>query len=223
MSKRNTLRFAPAGALLLLALLAQPALAVDFEVTITNLTANQTFTPIVVASHRPANLIFGLGRPASTELEALAEGGETAPLLSLLQASPLVSEAKSTGAPLMPGASVTVMISANGGSRRLSLGSMLVPTNDGFFALQNVMLDPAQGRAELYAPAYDAGSEANDERCASIPGPPTVCQGEGTNPSRAGAEGYVHIHRGIHGIADLADETFDWRNPVARVVVQRVH
>ena len=25
-----------------------------------------------------------------------------------------------------------------------------------------------------------------------------------------GGEGFVHIHRGIHGVGDLAPSTFDW-------------
>jgi hypothetical protein len=32
-------------------------------------------------------------------------------------------------------------------------------------------------------------------------------------------EGYVYISNGISGIGDLAPNDFDWRNPVARVVV----
>jgi hypothetical protein len=37
-----------------------------------------------------------------------------------------------------------------------------------------------------------------------------------------GAEGYVHIHSGIHGIGDLEPAQADWNNPVAIVKIQRV-
>src|SRR5687768_7405275 len=85
MSKVNRLRLAVStGALLALGMVAQPSSAIDYDVTITNLTANVAFTPIVLATHRPANLFYWLGEPASVPLEALAEGGETAPLLALL-------------------------------------------------------------------------------------------------------------------------------------------
>ena len=36
-------------------------------------------------------------------------------------------------------------------------------------------------------------------------------------------EGYVHIHRGMHGIGDLAPEIYDWRNPVAAITITRAH
>lgn len=69
------------------------------------------------------------------------------------------------------------------------------------------------------SPAYDAGSEPNDEQCVNIPGP--VCGGAGGSPD-TGGEGYVHIHAGIHGIGDLVAADRDWRNPVAKVVIKRV-
>jgi hypothetical protein len=37
-----------------------------------------------------------------------------------------------------------------------------------------------------------------------------------------GAEEYVHIHSGIHGIGDLDPAEFDWRNPVATIRIQKV-
>jgi len=36
-----------------------------------------------------------------------------------------------------------------------------------------------------------------------------------------GAESFVHIHRGIHGTGDLDASTKDWRNPVARIRIER--
>ena len=73
------------------------------------------------------------------------------------------------------------------------------------------------------SPAYDAGSEPNDELCAKIPGP--ACGGEGGSPDASG-EGYVHIHihihAGIQGIGDLTSADYDWRNPTARIVIKRV-
>lgn len=48
-----------------------------YEVTVTNLTRGQQFTPILVASHKEGVKLFTLGRPASVELEFLAEDGGT--------------------------------------------------------------------------------------------------------------------------------------------------
>ena len=68
---------------------------------------------------------------------------------------------------------------------------------------------------------YDAGTEANDELCAHIPGPAGVYAGKGFNSARDDVN-FVHIHSGIHGIGDLSAATYDWRNPVASIVITRV-
>ena len=47
---------------------------------------------------------------------------------------------------------------------------MLIPTNDAFVGL-NTELPHDFATKEVYANVYDAGSEWNDELCASIPGP----------------------------------------------------
>ena len=73
----------------------------------------------------------------------------------------------------------------------------------------------------VFARAYDSGTEMNDELCANIPAGGS-CGGTGFDPDRTAAEGYVHVHRGIHGVGpDLSPETYDWRNPVARIVITR--
>ena len=70
-------------------------------------------------------------------------------------------------------------------------------------------------------PAYDAGTEVNDEKCENIPGPP--CDDKGANGVEEG--GVVHIHNGIHGIGGDGVEPaeHDWRNPVAKITVTRVN
>lgn len=194
----------------------------QYEVTITNVTRGQVFTPIVVASHKDGFHLFSAGQPASVELEQIAEGGDTGPLETSLRGSPDVLEVADSGAPLPPGQSVTVMVNTRGQFDHLSVVSMLVPTNDAFFALNGVEGPKGKNTSVLYVPAYDAGTEANDELCTSIPGPPVLCNGEGFNASREGAEGYIHIHAGIHGIGDLVAAERDWRNPVARITIRRV-
>ena len=51
-----------------------------YEVTITNLTRGQSFTPILVASHRGNVGLFAVGTPADEGLATLAEGGDVGPL-----------------------------------------------------------------------------------------------------------------------------------------------
>lgn len=200
------------------------AQVVHYEVTITNLTRGQTFTPILVASHQAGLTLFRLGAPASRPLAILAEEGDTGPLTTRLQARPKVREVVNSGGLLAPGASATVLVEAPGRFNHISVASMLIPTNDAFFALNGVQGPSDNDVLRLFSPAYDAGSEVNDELCASIPGPNFVeCGGPGGGGQPAGgAEGYVHIHAGIHGIGDLNASRRDWRNPVAQITIRRI-
>ena len=70
----------------------------------------------------------------------------------------------------------------------------------------------------IMALAYDAGSETNTEDCASIPGPP--CGNPGVRDT-SNAEGFVHIHSGIHGVGDVTESTYTWDGPVALVEIKR--
>jgi len=191
-----------------------------YEVTVTNLTRGQRFTPILVASHRAGPTLFTEGSAATVPLEILAEGGDTGPLAAFLTSDPLVRDVADSGRLLDPGASVTVSVEAGSGFDHVSVVSMLIPTNDGFFALNGVPAPQGVAPLTLYSPAWDAGTESNDELCIHIPGPP--CMGEGFSASRAGAEGFVRIHEGIHGIGDAMPAVRDWRNPVAKIVIRPV-
>lgn len=195
---------------------AQSANGAMYEVTITNITRGAFFTPILVASHRFGVKLFDLGQPASADLAILAEDGDIAPLEQALRADSRVIDVANSAGLLEPGQSVTVRVAAQSADR-VSLAAMILPTNDGFIALNGVAA-PRFGSETYWVPGYDAGSEPNDERCPAIPGP--QCGGEGASPS-AGGEGYVHIHAGIHGIADLKAEEYDWRNPVATVTIRK--
>ncbi len=190
-----------------------------YHVTVTNITNSISFTPILVTSHRKGISLYELGSPASDELTAVAEGGDTAPLAAVLEADPRVADVQNSGGLLEPGQSVTVTVSARKGARYISLASMMLPTNDGFIALNSVKA-PRHRTVTYYSQGFDAGTEPNDELCISIPGP--TCGGQGPSPG-AGGEGYVHINRGIHGIGDLAPDVYDWRNPVAEINITRAH
>ena len=193
-----------------------------YEVTITNLTQAEKFTPILVASHKKSMKLFELGAMASPELTNIAEGGAIGDMAALLMANPNVIDVADSGGLLPPngllepGASVTVTVSAKG-AKYISLASMLIPTNDAFIALNGVRVNGKE--SGYWVQAYDAGTETNDEDCANIPGPD--CGGSPFSPLDTG-EGYVYIHGGIHGIGDLDAALYDWRNPVAYVKVVKV-
>ncbi len=72
------------------------------------------------------------------------------------------------------------------------------------------MMDTADGVARV----YDAGTEANTESCAHIPGPP--CGNAGVRVTD-GAEGVVSHHEGILGIGDLDQAIHGWTDPVVTV------
>ena len=165
--------------------------------------------------------VFAVGSPASDELAALAEGGDVAPLTTLLETNNKVVAVVNPGGLLAPGASTTVTVSATHGAKRISVVSMLIPTNDAFLALNSVAAVKKKNRSKTYySPAYDAGSEPNDELRSNIPG--SVCGGAGGSPA-IGGEDYVHIYAGIHGIGDLDASEFDWRNPVAKITIRRLN
>ncbi len=210
---------------LLLATGAQADKLQSYEITITNITKNQTFTPQLVVTHNASVRLFTLGQPASPALEMLAEGGATQPLTDLLLN--LGANTQTIGGLLLPGEMATVVIEAHRG-QVLSLAAMLIPTNDTFVALDRVRL-PFYGTSRHVAVAYDAGTEPNDQNCANIPGP--RCGGEGfSGGPQEGDEGYVHVGNGFHELgADDGDGnevlgplTYDWRNPVAQVTVRRL-
>ncbi len=194
----------------------------SYKVTITNITRNLVLTPILVASHRKGVKIFRLGEKASFELGRVAEGGDIGPMADALVANSKVVDVADSGGPLGPGQSVTVEVDAKHGAHYITVASMELPTNDGFIALNGVRVPRFfHGSRTFYSPVYDAGTEANDELCDHIPGPPGfVCTGEAFSEENESDEGFVHIHSGIHGIGDLMPEKYDWRNPAVKVTIQ---
>ena len=188
-----------------------------YEITVTNMTKGQTFTPILVLTHKKGVRLFTPGAPASEALAVLAESGDTGPLTMMMSMNPKVGDIVTSDGLLFPGETKTIMIPRSRRYHYISLAAMIIPTNDGFIALNGVQAPILRKTVMNLSPAYDAGSELNDELCANIPGP--VCGGEPV--SEADGEGYVRIHEGIHGIGDLDESMYDWRNPVARIVIEK--
>ncbi len=187
-----------------------------YEVTVTNLTKSVAFTPIMVAAHHKNVPLFELGEQASDAISAVAEGGDTSGLAAMF--SHPYDQVSSTAGLLMAGQSATVTFEGLGRHTRFSVASMLLPTNDAFVAAQSVRA-PKRGAKTYYLRAYDAGTETNDELCASIPGP--QCGGEPFSPNDQG-EGFIYVHSGIHGIGDLSASEYSWSNPVLKVTIERV-
>lgn len=199
------------------------AFPVKYRVTITNLTHGTAITPLLVASHSSDVHLFVLGSPASDELRTLAEEGNPMPLANALEMTPGVRDVTTGDSATPPGMTATFQISA-GPLDRISIAAMLVPTNDGFVAIDAAPVPLPFQHETLYANGYDAGTEVNDELCSSIPGPNyPECGGPGGGAQVGGGEGFVFVHSGIHGVGDFAPADRDWRNPVAKVVIERIH
>jgi hypothetical protein len=222
--------FAPAPLLV-----AQNENAGTFEVRVTNLTRGQRFTPLFVVSHNSSIRTFDLGVAASSQLKALAEEGNFAPLADQLRNREGVCGIANSPTPppaarlIAPGATITVNVEGGPQCDRISVLAMLIPTNDGFLAVNSVEVPRNRDTVVVMSPVYDAGTERNDELCASIPGPgftecitPSNPEGNGGGASVNQGEGFVHIHAGIHGGGNLSAAMRDWRNPAARIAVRRV-
>lgn len=190
-----------------------------YEVTVTNLTKGQSFTPILGATHARSVSAFTVGEQASDELAVLAESGGIDPLKNALESNPKVADTAASEGLLTPGQSTTLTIETKRGLNRLTVAAMLIPTNDAFMAINSVKLPRFKG-ATYYATAYDAGSETNDENCQFIPGP--VCGGEGVSENDTG-EGYIYPSPGISGEADLSSLQYNWQGRVAKIEVKRVY
>jgi len=188
-----------------------------YEVTVTNLTRNQVFSPLLAATHRAPGAMFTPGLPASDELALLAEEGDNSALMTALLRRGDIGDIQSGEGGILPGHSDTLTLTTFGSNRVLSLASMLVNTNDAFVGLESVRL-PKRSSSQ-FAIAFDAGSEFNSESCAYVPGP--ACGSSMAHDPRD-AEGSVYVSNGIHGIGDLPSDSYDWRNPVAYVTIRRV-
>jgi hypothetical protein len=189
-----------------------------YRVTVTNLTRGQGFGLPLVYAHDGQQSVFEVGMSASPELAVLAEDGNNMPLAEALKASSHVKSVVAGTEPILPGKSMSYEIMTSGYYPYVGVAGMLGTTNDTFGAVTALMV-PRHGKSMDYGVAYDAGSERNSELCKFIPGPP--CGNPGVRDTE-GAEGYVYVSSGIHGIGDLPEEQFDWRNPVIRVTIERI-
>jgi hypothetical protein len=184
-----------------------------YEVTVTNLTKGITFRPAVVATTQWGETFFEAGSSASVELETIAESGNSAPLAGSLDSYDSVSLDF-----IGPGQSGSVVVAARGRYGSISLASMLSPTNDTFFALNSVQLPNGNQMMTIYVPAWDAGTELNDELCANLAAP--NFNGD-PGPASDNGEGYIYVSNGIRGVGDLDADQMDFNNPVARITITR--
>ena len=223
--------------LLAASLAATPvANATQFDVEIQNLSNAIYFTPFLAAAHPEGTSLFTVGEAASANLQAMAEGGDIAGLVADVNGLGATVVENPAGGLLAPTASTTFSMNTDGTSNdRLTIVAMLLPTNDAFAGLNAIEIPTEPGTYTFNVPAYDAGTEANDEilnggGAPGAPGMPADPGGlagtGGTGAAAADANTTVHIHRGALGDTDAAGGASDldsrvhrWLNPVIRVTV----
>ena len=202
-----------------------------FEITLTNLTTGepgaggQILSPPIFVTHAAGINLAEVGQPASPALVALAENGDASGLAALAAAAGANSMV--AGGVVPPGGSVTVTVTADMVNSSLSVGSMLVSTNDAFIAATDVALfdeDGAPVSASLDLMAYDAGSEENTEMASDIPGPlglDAAADPEGSNERVPTEGGVIAAHEGIQAVGDVG-EAFAWDEPTAMLMITPV-
>ena len=199
---------------------------VEFKVTLTNLTegtpgaGGQIFSPPIFVTHGHGFSIGASGEAASAELTELAETGNNGPLAVLAMGSGAVSSVVAFPAPpggvVLPGASVSEMVTASSSAGYLSLATMLVETNDGIVLANGLPLFDEDGNPRSFTMdliSYDAGTEENNELATHVPGPPF------DGMERAPTEDVIAAHPGIAGTADVG-AAFGWTEPIASVTVE---
>jgi len=183
-----------------------------YRVTITNATLGQPVAPSVIATHTGAFRLFELG-PTPVPGDS-----DYALYFGLATHTPPV---------LLPGESNSIVIHASRNAKYLSAAAMLGATNDAFYAVRGVLLPKRVGEiTHVYANAYDAGSELNEESADTVGAlgatDDNPITGDGINEN---GEGYIHVHAGIHGIGGpngLDAAIYDWRNHVVEVTIERI-
>lgn len=199
------------GLLVVSGLFVAAAQAEQFEITIQNISPN-VLSPAFFGSHDGTWDLFDEGATASAAVEAVAEGGNTGPMVADAMAAPGVYDYGVAGmAPLFGGESASVTIMADLAHPYLSYASMIGVSNDGFIggAIGDGAIDlfpggvPFSGTIILtHLDVWDAGTEVNDESADTV----------GALGGMGGVDEFGVItqpHPGILGIGDIP-LSFNW-------------
>lgn len=164
-----------ASATLLTLAATTAAQAVELQISVTNLTQANYFTPRLVVAHTTDVDVFEVGQTASSALAWLAEAGviddaqNAASSGSNFEAAlgPADTDNGTNtwhrfGGLAAPASTVSYPFDTMD-KPYLSIASMLIPTNDAFVGLDSIEIPTAPGTYTYYLNAYDAGTELNDE------------------------------------------------------------
>lgn len=192
-----------------------------FDVTLMNTSDTIVYpgvlTPVAWAIHNRDIQLFDPGMPATPGLERLAEDGNPAVLADELAGSTNVQsfgvvntpDGAVDPGPIFPGGSYSWQVQADGDNRYLSVASMMVPSNDTFFAFEpaglRIMNQDGTPRTdeEIAADiatqrlAWDAGTERNQ---AGAAGPDQAPRQAGPDTGMDEGAGVVSLLVGSDGV-----------------------
>ncbi|PRO69358.1 spondin domain-containing protein [Alteromonas gracilis] len=215
-----------------------------YTVQITNLTYSQPFAPAAVILHESGFHSFSEGEPASMGIEIMAEGGDPSMVITEAMDSTDFLDAQNSGGILGPrsmGTELTLVVpELDADDLRLTVTTMLVNTNDAFTGLNAANVsNMAVGDIKTFMTVtWDAGTEANTETAATMPGPAAGAAGGGGEAAgydvvRDDLTDSVRLHQGVVTSANANDPSreglstsvlteahrFDF--PTSRVVITR--
>ena len=187
-----------------------------YTVQITNLTYSQPFAPAAVILHEPGFNAFEEGEPASMGIEIMAEGGDPSMVITEAMDSTDFLDAQNSGGILGPrsmGRELTLVVpELDADALRLTVTTMLVNTNDGFTGLNAANVsNMAIGDSKTFMTVtWDAGTEANTETAATMPGPAASAAGGGGEAAgydvvRDDLADAVRLHQGVVTSANASD------------------
>jgi hypothetical protein len=200
-----------------------------YQISVINVSNNQPLSPMAVVLHNAGYGAWTPGMAASTGLEALAEGGDGTEFLAEADANNNVLATGTGNGLIIPGASDTVeLVTMTADNLQLTVASMLVNTNDAFSGVAAHKLGSlgVGDSLRIYAKNYDAGTEADSETAATIPGPAGGGTGEGFNSARDDSVNFVAIHSGVVTMADglttsALDESHRFNGSVSMISITR--
>jgi len=201
----------------------------EFQVEVVNLTNAQPLSPPALVIHDDQYQMFDEGVSATTAIESMAEGGSNSELVDEAEQNDDVVAVHGADSPIGPGASASYTISFQANSltgSELTVATMLVNTNDAFTGQKDIDISniAVNETIRLNGPVWDAGTEANSETAATIPGP--VASGEGFNEERDDLN-VVVFHTGVVTADDglstsVLNQSHRFDQPASQIRITRI-
>ncbi|CBJ27029.1 conserved unknown protein [Ectocarpus siliculosus] len=193
------------------------------KVRVTNLTFKQDFSPPIIVAHEKGSHLFPVGGKARPAIKLMAEDGNNRNIMAIATREGGFCGFAAAEGPLLPGKTWNGEITFDTDKCKepvYSVVAKLTNTNDAFMGIDgSKFLD--KHPSKLFPPAFDAGTEKNNEKCTCMPGRACPASPKSRENHGLGSEGFIHVHRGINGVGDLSKADYGWKNPVAEVVVSK--